>query len=256
MNRNKVLFVLAVVLSLTLACSLTNNPDAGSGPDGGSAPPDSRLPSPTVIPSAPVSIRAGLASLNSYTLVIESNYSGPTLADYSQSHYEIQNSNDLDARVTHTVTTESSEGDYEPYTSDSYSYTIGNAECSGSDVDGWSYVETTPQEAEMQELFSEMMDIVPLIDTPTFVSSELLNGIMTNHFTFRISGLGLTSGAQVITNQGDYWLAQDGQYIVRYFLVTETLDPTYQTTQHMELLIEVKDINQPVNIVFPAGCIP
>ena len=241
MNRNKVLFVLAVVLSLTLACSLTNNPDAGSRPDGGSAPPDSRLPSSTEIPSAPVSIRAGLASLNSYTLVIELNFSGPSLADYSQSHYEIQNSNDLDASVTHTVTTESAEGDSEPYTSDSYSYTIGNAECSGSDVDGWSYEESTPQEAEMEELFSEMMDIVPLIDNPTFVSSELLNGIMTNHFTFHISGLGLTSGAQVISNQGDYWLAQDGQYIVRYFLVTETLDSTYLTTQHMDMLIEVKD---------------
>jgi hypothetical protein len=197
-----------------------------------------------------------LASLNTYSLVIESNFSGPTQADVSHTRLEIKKSNDQDAISMHYVITQPSSGDSGPSTTDSYAYTIGNAQCSGSDSEGWVYTTTTPQQAEMQELFSEMVDIVPIIDAPTFVGSETVNGIMTNHFTFQISGLGLQSGAEVTTNQGDYWLAQDGQYIVKYSLVTETVDPTTQTTLHMELLIELTDVNQPVAIAFPAGCVP
>jgi hypothetical protein len=219
-------------------------------------PTETPIPIPTAIPSEPVSIRAGLASLNTYTLVIESNFSGPTQADFTHTRFEIQNSIDQDANSIHYAINLSSEGDDEPSQTDSYSYTIGNATCSGSDADGWDYSEATPQGQEMQDLFSEMVDIIPIIDAPTFVGSEYMNGIMTNHFTFQVSGLGLQSGAQVITNQGDYWLAQDGRYIVKYFLVTETLDPATQTTMHMQFLIELTTVNQPVNIAFPAGCVP
>jgi hypothetical protein len=123
-------------------------------------------------------------------------------------------------------------------------------------VDGWDYTTTTPQQTEMLGLFYQMIDIVPIIDTPTFVGSETINGIMANHFTFQISGLGLQSGAEVAANQGDYWLAQDGQYIVKYSLVIKTADPTTQAFIHMDLLIELTSINQPVNISFPAGCVP
>jgi hypothetical protein len=197
-----------------------------------------------------------LASLNTYSLVIASNITGPTQADFSHTRFEIKKSNDPNAISAHYVVNQSSEGDSQPSQSDSYAYTIGDAQCSGSDADGWDYTTTTPQQTEMMGLFSQMIDILPLIDAPTFVGSETMNGIMTNHFTFRISGLGLQSGAEVTTNQGDYWLAQDGQYIVKYSLVTETADTTTQATLHMDLLIELTEINQPVNIAFPAGCVP
>jgi len=262
MKHRKVILFAAAALSLTLACNITNvptggsTPNVGATPNVGSMPTEVLLPSPTPIPSTPVNLRAGLASLNTYSLVIESNFSGPAQADYSQTHIEIQKSTDLDATSTHYVITQSSESDSEPSMTDSYRYTIGNAKCSGSDEDGWDYTNPpTPQQSEMVELLSEMMDLVPLIDTPTFVGSETMNGIMANHFTFRVSGLGLQSGAEVTANQGDYWLAQDGQYIVKYYLVTETVDTTTQTTLHMDVLIEVTNVNQPVEISFPAGCV-
>ena len=283
-----------MLLSLSLACGLTNGPSVKFTPTVGSKPPvESKpdiestadywvyidrnphsythfdrdphtntyfdrnpIPTPTSIPSAPVGIRAGLASLNTYSLVIASNITGPTQADFSHTRFEIMTSNDPNAISTHYVVNQSSEGDSQPTQTDSYAYTIGNAQCSGSDADGWDYTTTTPQQTEMLELFSQMMDVVPLIDAPTFVGSETMNGIMTNHFTFRISGLGLQSGAEVNTNQGDYWLAQDGQYIVKYSLVIETVDTTTQATLHMDLLIDLTNINQPVNIAFPAGCVP
>jgi hypothetical protein len=189
-------------------------------------------------------------------MVIESNFSGPTPADFSNTSFVIQKSKDPDASSTHYVITQSSAGESELNTTDNYSYSIGNATCSGSDADGWDYSETTPQKAEMQNLLGEMIDAIPLIDNPSYDGSETMNGIMTNHFTFQVSGLGLQSGADVIINQGDYWLAQDGQYIVKYSLITETLDATTQTTLHMDVLIELTSINQPVDIAFPAGCMP
>jgi hypothetical protein len=263
MNKNKVL-LLAALLSLLLACNLTNVPTGGTTPNApvGTTPPTELpptslpTPSPTSIPSAPVGLRAGLAGLNSYSLVIASNFTGPTQAEYSHTRFEIQQSNDPDANSTHYVINQLAEGDSEPSQTDSYAYTIGNASCTGSDADGWDYTTTTPQQTEMQNLFSEMMDFTPIIDTPTFVGSETMNGIVTNHFTFQISGLGLQSSAEVTINQGDYWLAQNGQYIVKYSLVTETQDPTTQEILHMDILIDLTNINQPVDIALPAGCKP
>jgi hypothetical protein len=94
-----------------------------------------------------------------------------------------------------------------------------------------------------------------LIDKPTFVAAETVNGIPTNHFTFKISTLGIKSGAEVTANQGDYWLAVDGQYIVKYTLVAETVVDSQTNMFHMETLIDVKDINQPVDIAFPQACL-
>jgi hypothetical protein len=181
---------------------------------------------------------------------------GPTQADFSHTRFEIMASNDPNAISAHYVVNQSAAGDSQPTQSDSYTYTKGEVQCSGSDVDGWTYTTNTPQQTEMLSLFSQMIDVLPLIDAPTFVGSETMNGIMTHHFSFRISGLGLQSGAEVKTNQGDYWLAQDGQYIVKYSLIIETADTTTQAILHMDLLIDLTNINQPVNIVLPAGCVP
>ena len=258
MNTRRAALSLVLAICLSLACSsvtiVTESTPVTSVTDSTQVP---SLPTgPTPIPSDPVSIREGLASLNSYSLVIESNSSGPSQAEYSQVRMEIQDSKDQDVTSTHYVINQLAADESEPNTTDSYVYSIGNAQCSGSDADEWTYTTITPQQKEMQDLFSEMMDILPLIDNPTYVESENMNGIMTNHFTFRISGLGLQSGVEVTANQGNYWLAQDGQYIVKYQLVAETVDTATQAKVHMEVLIDLTNINQSVDISFPVGCAP
>lgn len=244
MNKNKVLLLVAL-LSLVLACSITNLPTSGGS-----------TPIPTAVASVPVGIQAGLASLNSYSLAIDSNISGPTQAEYSRTRIEILKSKDQDAISTHYNINQLSAGASEPSTTDSYSYTIGNASCSGSEEDGWDFTESTPQQTEMQKLLAGMLDFLPIIDDPIFVGNETMNGIMTRHLSFQLSGLGVESGAQSTTNQGNYWLAQDGQYIVKYSLVAETQDPATQAVAHLDILIDLTGINQPVDIAFPAGCVP
>ena len=97
--------------------------------------------------------------------------------------------------------------------------------------------------------------VTPIIEDPTFVGEEMINGVRSNHFTFRIVGLGLTSGAEVTANQGEYWLAVDGQYIVKYDLVAETRTGPDSGILRQEVSIDLSGINQPVNIAFPQGCL-
>jgi hypothetical protein len=262
MKKRKLLLIAAALVSLTLACNISNISNSGATPAQGLQPTEGggsvsgQTLQPTEIPSIPISIRKGLASLDSYLLVIDSTFTGPGTSDFSHMRYEIENSKDLDATSMHSINAKSSQDSPELDQTDSYMYKIGYATCSGSGEDEWDYTENDPQTNEMADLSGQLVDVVPLIDNPTYIGSEDMNGIQTNHFTFQISGLGLESGAQVNANQGDYWLAQDGQYLVRYKLVTETMDPNDMTTLHMEFLIDLTNVNQPVDITFPAGCVP
>jgi hypothetical protein len=218
-------------------------------------PTDTPIPTPTPIPSEPISVRAGLNSLNSYSMVIEMKASDSTQTNETKTRMEIQSSQDQDAQIMHTIMVIPGEDGDEPSTSDSYVYSIGNDICSGSDADSWDFQTYTAQEKEMQDFLSEMVDILPIIDDPVYVGSETMNGIPSNHFTFQVSGLGSESGTAVNINQGDYWLAQDGQYIVRYNLIVETVDVNTQEVIHTEYLIDLTSINQPVSIAFPQGCL-
>ncbi len=142
----------------------------------------------------------------------------------------------------------------EPDKTDSNVFQIGNDQCSGS-ADGWTWSTNTPAETEMSDLIKNMIGFTPLIDNPTFVAEETVNGIQSNHFSFKISGLGVKSGADVKTNQGDYWLAVDGQYIVKYTLVVETSMSANSEVLHEEISLDLNQVNQPVNIAFPQGCL-
>ena len=263
MNK-KVLFLLSILVMLALACNLTSLPGAtqapandsqvpGTTPQGGGNQPGGN-PQPAGTPPAnPVSINDGLGSLNSYVMTVAFNTAGPDPAESSSTLMSIQHSKDLDA--THTnlnMTTVKADGSA-PSDNTSDIYSIGNDQCSGSGAD-WSWTSYSPDQAEMQGLFKNMIGLTPLVENPTFVGEELVNKVPTNHFTFKVSGLGVQSGAQVNVNQGDYWLAVDGQYIIQYKLVIEeSTDP--QKVLQTEISINLNEINQPVDISFPQGCL-
>ena len=113
---------------------------------------------------------------------------------------------------------------------------------------------SSPAEAEMQGLVANMVELTPLIDQPVFIAAETINGLPSNHFTFQVPGLGASSGAVVNINRGDYWLAVDGRYIVKYTLVIETSQAADAEVLHEEVSIEMNQINQAVSIAFPQGC--
>lgn len=205
-------------------------------------------------PSDPVSINEGLASLNSYVLSMKSKFLGPKPQDQTIMDIEIQRSKEPDATYTHVHSISSSVDSPEADESDTYTYLIGTEQCSGSDED-WTYEAMTDAQKEMVDLFKDMLEIKPLIDNPSFVGMETMNDIPANHFAFQLSGVGVKSGAEVTSNQGDYWLAQDGQYILRYTLLVETRSGPESDILHSEIFIDLNQINQPVSISFPQGCL-
>jgi hypothetical protein len=263
--RKRMVIFLPILVMLTMACNLLSgtgnstpqapgNPSQGGGDQGGGKQP-SGIGQPAGTPPAnPVTMNEGLGSLNSYQMTIIFKSVGPDPAQSSTTTVDVQRSKDTDASLTHLLMTSVKKAGEDPSNTDTTMYKIGNDQCSGTGED-WSWTSNTPAQAEMQGMITSMIGLTPLIENPTFVAEETVNGIPSNHFTFKVSGLGVKSGATVNINQGDYWLAVDGQYIVKYILVMETSTDPQTNILHEEISIELNQINQPITIAFPQACL-
>ena len=247
--KSRTIIVVSLLVMLMMACSLTTN-TGGTPSNQGPVADDKTSPDPV-----PVSFNEGLASLNSYAMTVLFSSVGPDPTQSSTTSIQRQRSNDTNASSTSINMIVISAGGGDPAITDTTTYQIGNDQCSGSDTDGWSWTSSTPAEAEMQGLIAGMVGLTPLFDKPVFVAAETVIGIPTNHFTFQVSGLGASSGAVVNINQGDYWLAVDGQYIVKYTLIVEISMAADTEVLHQEISIDMNQINQPVSIAFPQGCL-
>jgi hypothetical protein len=222
-------------------------------------PTPTQTPAPTSISSNPIGLWQGLSSLNSYRLKIRVVNNGPTAQDINQNAIFIASGSDGNSSHIHTETTSSSADAPEVNSGTSDQYRVGNHSCSfSSGSNEVTKEDLDPMVNEMTGSFFKLIDLVPVVNDPVFVGQEELNGVKTNHFNFTVSGLGVDSGAEVVASGGEYWLAQDGQYIVKYSLVLETRngpagDPNTRTMD-AEFYIEVQDINQDIVITFPDNC--
>lgn len=262
-------FWLLIALSfLALACNLTNL----VSPPSDSAEPDVEQPASAdepllpvmtatseAIPSNPIGLRQGLSSLNSYRLEIRTINNGPTAQDKNEVTFLMESASDGESwHISNTIIASTAD-EPEISTDQSEQYKVGNLLCEISG-DGEEAEETDvdPQTQEIQDAWSGLTDLVPMVSDPVYIDSQSLNGVQTNHFRFKVSGLGVDSGAEVVASEGEYWLAVDGQYIVKYIVHLETRNgPAGDANTHTmrsELFIEVKDINQPIEIVAPAQC--
>jgi hypothetical protein len=185
-------------------------------------PDSNEAPSPD--PALPVGIREGLASLNTFQSIMKIVNNGPTQQDREESEIIIRFSSEEDARHMHTESLSSSSEYPEIYQSFSDEYQIGLNTCTISSSDGSIDVSTeelTPLIRDMVNSTTNLFDIKISNPDPTFVGGETLNGIETNHYTFKVTGLGDYSGEEVTHSEGEYWIAQDGQYLVKYELILE-----------------------------------
>jgi hypothetical protein len=287
MSRKKLSFIaFSVLLLVSLACNIGNSaeqsptqptqaveqPSDDLQPAEGQAeqqtepqaePPPAEVivvtatPAPTTIPSEPIGLWQGLSSLNSYRLTIRLVNNGPTEQDLSQSTILIEVGSDGDSSHTHYETVMSSSDDPEVSTSISDQYRVGSRTCDVSDGEA-TITDNDPMVQEMIDAWFKMIDLLPMVNDPAYLGEEMLNGVMTNHFSFDVEGLGVESGAEVVYSNGEYWLAQDGQYLVKYSVVMETRngpadDPNTQKV-HSEFNIETTDINQEIVITLPSNC--
>ncbi len=286
--RYLIFVVAAVLLIAGLACNFSNRvPQAETAPQQPAAPeveapqetggesnepapaieqaapqPAAPEPVPTeVVVTIPIGIRQGLASLNSYRVMFNVVVNGPTTSDKNSMKTTYEYNSDLDAWHSHSESTQSSADDPEVSSESSDEYRIGNRSCSlpGDNDDGSSTIEELdPLEQEMTESLSGLVDMVISVENPVLVGEELVNGVQTKHFTFDVKGLGNTSGAEVTLSKGEYWVALDGQYLVKYSAIMETRnapegDPNAEV-MYTEFTIELANINEPIQISMPAEC--
>ena len=207
----------------------------------------------------PVALQEGLGSFDTYQLNIFLKYSS---SDGSFTEVNEFTERSVIDNNTHSILTNVSydpKEDSEPNNSTTETYIVGNVTCNG-EPDDWEYSEMTSQEKELMDILKGMVDFVPIMDNPVFVGEENVNGIDCNHFTFTVSGIGDTSGSVATINSGDYWLAKDGQYIVKYHLLLEVQSAadgsTEAETTSIEASIDLNSVNLPLTFTLPANCQP
>jgi hypothetical protein len=258
-------------LILTSACALTsftkgaeqNTAEADDKVDvlGTTAPTATIQPTATEVsvPEQPVAIFAGLASLDSYQSTTRIYSAGPGPNTISETISEVQFDRATDATRNRMTSKSSDEENPILETSLQEQITIDLESCS-LEEGFWEYDQMDPQEKEMLSIFSNLYDLLPVISSPVFVNSETKNGVATNHFTFEVESAGAESGSVVSVNEGEYWLAIDGQYLVAYSLHLELRtgpesDPEAEVNK-LEIEYTLNNVNQPIDIQFPADCAP
>lgn len=276
-RRHGIALILLLLSAVSLACNLSVS-SPGSAADASSAAGESSVADATPssdassttsedagsaaasseAPSQPVPFNQGLASLNSYRATISMQTTGPTALDKSIMETEMQYTADANARYTRTRTVSSSQEEPEEFEDVTEIYQAQGENCTFSGGE-WQYTALSPIEQEVTDLFTSLVDFTPVVHNPVFVGEENLNGVMTNHFQFQLTGVGARSGALVTQSAGDYWLAQDGQYLVKYLLSVELrggpeTDPEAEVVQ-ASFSAELQDINQPISISLPAECL-
>jgi hypothetical protein len=259
LRKQRFLIAWIVLVLAGLACTQAlgplSIPSSGQNPAGA---PDSNS-SPTPFPSDPIGLRQGLSSLNSYRLTMKIINDGPTSQDKNQVTITEESGTDGKSSHLNFTTITSSADSPEQASSTTDQYMIGNSQCIFSSGD--SEAAKSDMDPMMKEIFNTwytLIDLVPRVSDPVFIGEEDVNGVRTNHFMFKVNGLGVDSGAEVVSSIGEYWLAQDGQYIVKYYVVIETRSgpagDVNTKTMHSEFHIEVTDINQNIVITLPGNC--
>jgi hypothetical protein len=211
----------------------------------------------TAVSSEPVSFQEGLASLNSFQLEIVTDSTGPN--QFAQSSSQVTVLHAADSNANHLQSQTFTRGEEDPEGSEGMSqrFLIGYDSCNFADGE-WSYEALTPLERELADFSLTLTDVRLPIENPLLVGSETINGVAADHYTFRLTSLGQASGAQVQAADGEYWLAQDGRYLVKYLLTINMRtgpegDPATQAF-HSTTRVELRDINQSIAITLPPEC--
>lgn len=268
MKHKKLIIIVLVMVFASLACSLPSfgkentEPPASEVQQPGQVEqpgvvqqPESEIIQQPITPDGkPVTLNKGLSTLDAYKMSIEVEMIGPTQQDVSKVTFIQEYSGSQDASFLTIKNFEMTAEEPEANDSVQYIWQVGNDRCMGSDdPEDYEFESMEPDQKEMLDLMGDLFDMDFMIENPQFVNEETMNGILCNHFYFQLSGLGVESGATVINNLGEYWLAVDGSYMVRYTLLIET-STSPEKINHLKVIADLTEVNQPRNISIPQAC--
>lgn len=206
----------------------------------------------------PVSINQGLASLDSYQMTLTIDTFDSVALERSVTTFVVAHDRDADASYNRTETRVAT-GDGDVLSEEvQEQYIIGNQSCTVAE--GAAEFTTMSDTARViLELMSQVVDFNPLIENPVYVGQEDVNGVSARTYTFEVRSLGAASEAEATRADGSYAIAVDGDFLVRYRLDLELRtgpegDPEAEySVSAYDLSLE--EINQPVEIEFPAECL-
>jgi len=264
MNQQTRLTILAsslILLLAMLACNLPENIPVSlpieliEQTETDDQRAETTAPAPLAL--IPISMQDGLASLDSFYLVWSLDMSGD-LEERSRMDSSLAYSREQDARHMQITSFSADEDSPEGVTESTEQYQVGNELCF-FDGETWAYQEMTDLQREVSDLVGSIPDMRFPIENPTLLGEEMVNGVLTNHVRFHLASLGSRSGADVQEAGGEYWLAKDGRYLVKYTLTinmrTGPQDDTEAQAVFVTAVYELRDINQPRTIPLPADCL-
>lgn len=265
-SHRNLFVVVCILVFISLACNLPFGKSGGKESENQvqeeGIPADAPTPEIVVIEEQPpdpkpVSFQEGFGSLDSYKFKVKFEM---TNSDGSFSSMDQFVESSVVDENNHSVTTSTSKDvdDTEVNTDTSETYNLGTVTCS-YDGEEWEYSEKSIQEKELTDIFSQMIDFVPVINNPVFIGEENINGTPTNHFQFSVPGIGDKSGAVATVNQGDYYLAIDGRYLVRYTLNLQIQSAPESDSEaeisSLSISYDLYDVNVPISLAKPAECV-
>lgn len=219
---------------------------------------DEPTPEPTDMPMVPVSINQGLASLNSYRMTYTSDIFDSVSQDRSEMTFIVARDRDSDASYNRTETRVTNGESQDASEDVQEQFAIGSQLClvNGDDVQMTSVSETA---RVLSDLMAQVVVIQPLIENPVYAGEEVVNGVPARTYTFDVRSIDAASGVEATRSGGSYAIAIDGDYLLRYRLDMElrTGAEGDSEAQYSTFLVEVglEQINQPVDIAFPASCL-
>ncbi len=200
-----------------------------------------------------------LEGVDTYEVAIDINMTADTADGPTEQHFTITMAADRPNNAQRMVM----EGTGEDGTPMSIeSVTIGD-DSWFSFGEGWMHTKSSDSDSMTDEMSNTFLlmgndTLDSIADSRLIKKGETVNGIATDHYAFDETNL-TTLGDEAFngTAQGEYWISQDGKYIVKMVMHGEgEITGTEGEQGVMDMTWEMLSLNQPVNIQAPEGFSP
>ena len=264
MLKVKMLGFLLVLMLVLSACRTAASGENQAG-EAESQDPTRAGEQPEVVPTEintdrmlPVPIDEGLASLDSYRMTYINDVYDSVPDQRSVITFVVAHDKATDANYNSSETQVTTE-DYEIISSQiQEQYVIGNEICMLANGQA-QFTAMSDMARQLTNYMSQGLQFDPPIENPVYTGDEMINGLPVRTYDFKVTSANATSDAEVARAEGHYALADDGDYLVDYRLDME-LRTAPESDPEAEYSVsffdlELVDINQGTEIVFPEACL-
>ena len=258
----KVYWIAAVLVAAALAlsaCQGSSTPASATSTPAASAPEnanDNTAGQPEPTEDSPEeefelsNVTEGLSGLDSYKTTFTMSFEGTEAGQPKSWTWVTEESYRKDppakrTAFTGTGTDAADTGGFEMIEVDGKTYSIFGDICTSGESDNAPDATATFRPS----------DIIGDIRSSQFVGAETINGVPTRHYVVDESGFSVLGYADT---KAEAWIADPGNFVVKYTLQATGKDTFFSTGQDSEGTIrwdyEVSNVNQPVDVQAPEDC--